>query len=203
MSIIPALLQAPWTQRARMILGLQLSAAWHCGYWGPGPNHSVLGTGLLRLSLAHCQVSMSPAQSACGVAGGNSPHKHTRTMLEGRREPAGCCCSGCVLLPGATLLVASLAPSLSSRLCLSVRLQTQGPPPASSGSQSWLGGGLVCSLASDRGCERERSHRKYPTLTSCRPLQLIPLVGVPAPLGCPSGVGRVHLSKVQQCQVFG
>lgn len=84
-------------------------------------------------------------------------------------------------------------------------------PPADPGAPSsiqrepkrWLGGGLVCSLASERGRERERSHRKYPTLTGCRPLQLIPLVGVPAPLGCPSGVGRVHLSKVQQCQVFG
>lgn len=138
---------------------------------------------------------------ACGVAGGNSPHKHTPTMLEGRREPAGCCCSGYALLPGATLLTASLAPSLSSCLC----------PPVDPGAPSsiqqepkwWLGGGLVCSLPSERGRERERSHRKYPTLTGCRPLQLIPLVGVPAPLGCPSGVGRVHLSKVQQCQVFG
>ncbi|XP_075369211.1 tyrosine-protein kinase BTK isoform X2 [Mycteria americana] len=127
-----------------------LSAAWHCAYSGPGPTHNFLGTGLPRPSLAHCQVSMSPARSACGVAGGNGPHKHTHTMLEGRREPAGCRCSGSALLPGATLLAASPPPSLSSRLCPSVRLHTRGVPLASGRSQSQLGGGLAHSLASER-----------------------------------------------------
>lgn len=71
----------------------------------------------------------------------------------------------------------SLPGSLPLQLCLSVRLHTWGAPPASGRRRSWLGGGFVHSLPSERGRERERSYRKYPTLTCL-------------PTGCPSGRGE-------------
>lgn len=96
-----------------MTLGL-LHAQQHSAA-GSGPANRCVGTGLPQLSPAFRRVNLPLAQSLCGVAGGNGPHKHT-AVLEGRREPAGCCCSGSVLLPGATLLTASSASSLSGRL---------------------------------------------------------------------------------------
>lgn len=93
--------------------------------------NNFLGTGVLWPSLARCQLCVPGTKRLRWGRRKRPPHTNTRTMLKGRREPAGCHCSCSVLLPGATLLTASLAPAFFSSLRLSVRLHTQGDPPAS------------------------------------------------------------------------
>lgn len=138
LSSVPALLQAPWTHRGGMTLGLlhALSAALHCDFSGPGPTHSFSGIGLSWPPLARCQVSTSPARSGCGGAGGNSPHRLTCTGLEGR---SAC---GCHSWPHAPPWGSKLPPFPSS----SSSVHLAYPGGLFSRNRSHLGGGLVCSL---------------------------------------------------------